>query len=156
MATVEENRAVWRGTVDEDPDAELREAPEPGDTYVVTGSGPATGTRAGLVTTLEPLAPGPYATYAAELLLLAGLAFGIYTLHGHRLGPRRVLAGVAGAGAPFVLVVASIHPIKGGLGGAFLRASVALIALVIGLVGGVALYAWAAYADRSQPEGSRP
>lgn len=156
MATVDGNRAVWRGTVGEDPDAELREAPEPGDTYVVTGSGPATGVGASLVTTFEPLVPGLYATYATELLLLAGLAFGGYTLHGHRLGPRRVLAGVAAAGVPFVLLVASIHPPQGGIGAGFLHAFVFLVALALGLVDGVALYAWAAYAERSRAEESGP
>lgn len=151
-ADVENDRVVWRGAAASDERlerAELRTAPEPGDTYVVFGSGATAGVRGVLATTFEPLDHGLYGRYALGLLLVVGLTYGLYALQGDRL-PRRVVAGVVAAAAlPYLYLVASLHPPQtGGLGGAVLRLFAVVGTVLIGLTGGLLLGAWASVSGR--------
>lgn len=150
-ATVEDGRAVWRGVAagDERMDGgELWTAPEPGDTYVVFGSGGTAEARSILVTGLEPLDPGLYGRYLLGLLVVAGLTAGGYALHRRRVErrvERRLVAGgVALAILPYLYLVARLHPPPtGGLGGFFLRLLAVGATVFIGLTGGFLLWAWA-------------
>lgn len=149
-ATVEEGRAVWTGvaaTDDDEPDVAWQ-APEPGETYVVTGSGATAGVRSAVVTTLEPLDPGRYGYYGAGLLFVVAAAYGVYRLEGTRLPQRSVGGGIALAAVPYVVLVAAVHPPAAGgpgvlstwllLGGA---------GLLLAAVGGGALYVRASVVD---------
>lgn len=155
-ANVENGRVVWRGVAAADErmeSAEVWTAPEPGDTYVVFGSGATAGVRGGLVTTLEPLDPDLYGPYVLGLFFVAGLTYGIYALQSNRL-ERRVVAGAVVASAlPYIYLVASLHPPQaGGLGGAVLRLSAVVGTILIGLAGGMLLGAWASVAERRAEE----
>jgi hypothetical protein len=146
-ASVEEDRVVWTGA----SSGSRYVGPEPGDAYVIAGAGATAGARAPLVEMLLPLDPGLYGFYGTWALFLVGLAFGLYTIQGTRLGPRRVTIGIAAVTVPYLIVLATVHPITGGtfviLGYLFVGP---LLALLFGLVGGLALYAAAIYADTDQ------
>jgi hypothetical protein len=159
-ATVEDGRAIWRGdtlspSTSEPRPAVSRSAPEPGPTYVVTGDGAAAETRSAIVTDLEPLDPVLYGYYALGLLFVVGTAFGLYTIEGTHLGRGRVGGVLALVAIGYLTVVASLHPPGGGLGGAFARAMAVAQSLLLALVGGVGLYAWAAVSDSSERVGTR-
>ena len=113
VATVENGRAVWTGVAATDGDGDgdgTRQAPEPGETYVIIGSGATAGERSAVVTTPEPLDAGLYGRYALGLLVVVGAAYGGYRLEGTRLPRRSVAAGVALATVPYVTMVAARHP----------------------------------------------
>ncbi|PSQ14337.1 hypothetical protein BRD02_09560 [Halobacteriales archaeon QS_8_69_73] len=113
VATVENGRAVWTGVAATDGDGDgdgTRQAPEPGETYVIIGSGATAGERSAVVTTPEPLDAGLYGRYALGLLVVVGAAYGGYRLEGTRLPRRPVAAGVALATVPYVTMVAARHP----------------------------------------------
>lgn len=143
LATVEGDRVVWQGVVGDTAATERTNAPEPGDAYVITGSGPTAEARSSIAVLFEPLDPIQYILYGVALLFFTGLAFSIYTVHGHRLGPRRVLTGLAVVVVPYLLLIAAIHPPKGGLGGAATMISVAILSLMFSLTSGVWLYSLA-------------
>lgn len=149
-ATVEGDRVVWTGSISR------YSGREPGDAYVVAGRGATAGARWALASTLVPLDPTRYGVYGVGALFVGGLTFGIYSIQGHRLGPRRVSAGVAVATVPYVLAVAAVHPFGGGglAVMAFLVFGVVL-SLLVGLFGGAALYVAAARADPESGEGRR-
>lgn len=150
-ATVEGDRAVWTGTI-----YSGRSGPEPGDGYVVAGEGVTAGAQWALVSTVVPLDSTLYGMYGVGWLFVAGLAFGVYTIKGHRLGPRRVSAGVAAATVPYLLVVAVVHPPGFGPFTFLLILSFGIpLILLLGLVGGVALHVAAASVEQPSVEGRR-
>ena len=157
-ADVANDRVVWRGTAatgERMEHGELRTAPEPGDTYLVFGSGATAGARAGLATTLEPLDPGLYGSYVLGLLSVVGLTYGIYALQRNRLERRVVAGAVVAAALPYLYLVTSLHPPQaGGLGGAVLRVFAVAGTVLIGLSGGTLLGAWASLAGRGAEESS--
>lgn len=144
-ATVEEDRVDWNGSFS-----------EPGDAYVVAGDGATADARWALVSPVVPLDPIRYGVYGVGALFVAGLVFGVYTIEGTRLGPRRVSAGVAAATVPYVLAAVAVHPIGGGGFAvlAFLFVGV-LLALLLGLLGGAALHVAAARAEPNAGGGER-
>lgn len=156
-AAVEGDRAVWTGRIGGTTPRDVSSAaPEPGDTYVVVGRGPTAGVRGAAATAVMPLDPGLYGIYGLGLLLVAGVTFGIYTVQGSRLGPRRVLAGVATVSLPYVLLVAATHPLSlGGLGGFFQFLFGLLGSIFLGVVGGTVLYQRAAAAEDAGTEVTR-
>ena len=133
-ATGEDRAAAWQ-------------APRPGNTYVVTGSGATAGARSAVVTTLEPLDPELYGRYGLGLLFVVLTTYGIYRLQGTRLPRRSVAGGIALAALPYVAGVAAIHPWWpvgiGALAWPLLGIAVALLPAI----GGGVLYARAAAAD---------
>ncbi|WP_254839228.1 hypothetical protein [Natronomonas marina] len=151
-ATVEDGRAVWTGVAATDGDDERSaawQAPEPGETYVVAGSGPTAGARSAVVTTLEPLDPGLYGRYALGLLFVVLATYGIYRLEGTRLPRRSVAGGIALTVVPYVAAVAAIHPWwPRGLGALVFWPLLGLAIVLLPAVGGGVLYARAAAADR--------
>jgi len=150
VATVENGRAVWTGVAATDGDGDgTRQAPEPGETYVVIGSGATAGERSAVVTTLEPLDAGLYGRYALGLLAVVGAAYGGYRLEGTRLPRRSIAAGVALAAIPYVAVVAARHPWwpSGGLGALYFWPLLAVGMLLAAGLGGGALYLRAATVD---------
>lgn len=155
-ASVEEDRAAWTGYIGGSSRRDVSSAaPEPGDTYVVIGDGVTVDARAVIVTGLMPLDPALYGMYALGLLLVAGVSFGTYTIEGSRLGPRRVLAGVATVSLPYLLLVLAAHPPNlGGLGGFFLFVVGLLGTILLGLIGGASLYLRAAAAEEASREGT--
>ena len=157
-ADVETDRVVWRGTAASDDradGAERRAAPEPGDTYVVFGSGATAGVRGGFATTFEPLDPGLYGPYVLGLLLVAGLTYGLYALKGGGLRRRVVTGAVVAAALPYLYLVASLHPPQtGGLGGAVVRLFAVAGTVLIGMTGGLLLGAWASVSGRGTEESS--
>lgn len=142
-ATVEGDRAVWYGVAATDgrpSETELWTAPEPRDTYVVTGSGVTAGVRGRFVTALEPLDPALYGRYALGLLVVAGLAYGPYAVWGSRLRRRVVTGSLFVAAVPYLLLVASLHPLTaGGIGAGIQRFFLAAVAVLSGLAGGLLL-----------------
>ena len=147
-ATVGDGRAVWTGVAATEEDrAAAWQAPRPGNTYVVTGSGATAGARSAVVTTLEPLESGLYGRYALGLLLVVLATYGIYRLEGTRLPRRSVAGGVALAAVPYVAGVGAFHPWWptgiGALAWPLFGVAVALLPTV----GGGVLYARAAAAD---------
>lgn len=151
-ATVEDGRVVWSGvaaTGERVEGAEVWAAPEPGDTYVVFGSGATAGVRGSLATTVEPLVPALYGRYVLGLLVVAGLTYGAYALQGTRLEPSVVTGGVLATALAYLYFVASIHPPRtGGLGGAVEQLFAVVATFLIGLTGGSLLAAWASVAER--------
>lgn len=142
-ADVDGDRAVWHG------DTYRHSAePEPGDTYVVFGSGPAVDARASVAVALMPLDPGLYGAYLLGLAFLAGGSYGIYAVAGTRLGPRRVVPVLAAVSLPYLFLIGNVHPPGDGLGGGILRLFVGLVTVVLALAGGAILYTWAAVAGR--------
>lgn len=109
-ATVSGDRATWTGVAAATDRRQLpvRAAPEPGDTYVLTGSGPTASARASLVVAVEPLDARMYAMYAigAVIALVPTVAVG----H-RRLGRGHLLAGAGLVLAPVVALAATMHPI---------------------------------------------
>ena len=149
-AIVEDGRAVWRGDT-LPPSAEPKvsfvseSAPEPGPTYVVAGEGAAAGTRSAVVVGLEPLDPVLYSYYVLGLLFVAGVTFGLYTIEGTRLGRTRVGGVVALVSIGYLAIVMPVHPPD--IDGVFVRLMVVVLTLLLALIGGVGLYAWAALSD---------
>jgi hypothetical protein len=149
-ATVEDGRAVWRGdTLPPSAESKLlsvsESAPEPGPTYVIAGEGAAAGTRSAVVVGLEPLDPVLYSYYALGLLFVAGVTFGLYTIEGSRLGRTRVGGVVALMSTGYLAIVMPVHPPD--IDGVFVRVMVVVLTLLLALIGGVGLYAWAALSD---------
>lgn len=142
-AEVRGDRAIWRGEVGETEARDRWAAPEPGDTYVVTGGGATADLRQRLVMPFVPLDPGLYGLYLIGLFLVAGLPFGLYTIHGHRLGPPRVLAGIGVSALPYLYLIGSVHPPQLGGFGIFLVLYGGLLSLLLGLCGGGLLMVWA-------------
>ncbi|PSP50355.1 hypothetical protein BRC75_01115 [Halobacteriales archaeon QH_7_69_31] len=120
-------------------------APEPGPTYVVAGEGAVAGTRSAVVVGLEPLDPVLYSYYALGLLFVAGVTFGLYTIEGSRLGRTRVGSVVALMSTAYLAIVMPVHPPD--IDGVFVQAMVVVLTLLLALIGGVGLYAWAALSD---------
>lgn len=141
-ADVDGDRAVWHGD-----SYALSEEPEPGDTYVIFGSGPAVDARASVAVALMPLDPGLYGAYLFGLVFLVGGSYGIYSMAGTRLGPRRVVPVLAAVSLPYLLLVGRNHPPMVGFGTAIAKFVLGVTAVVLSLVGGAILYAWAAMAD---------
>lgn len=151
LATVEGDRVIWEGFVGDTPDLERVNAPEPGDTYVITGSGPTAEARSSIAVLFEPLDPTLYTRYVLGLLFFTGLPFSIYTVHDHRMGSRRVMKGLALVVVPYLLMIAAIHPPKGGLGGFVIMVGVAMLSLILSIISGVLLYLMATWAAEDQP-----
>lgn len=148
--TVEEDQVVWTGSI------EHYSGREPGDAYVVAGKGETADVRAAAATAVMPLDPALYGLYGVGLLLVAGVTFGVYTVQGTRLGPRRVLAAIGIVSLPYVFLVAGGHPPSlGGLGGAFLFTFGVLGTVLLGVIGGTVLYQLAAAADDADTEVTR-
>jgi len=147
-ATVGDGRAVWTGVAATEEDrAAAWQAPRPGNTYVVTGSGATAGTRSAVVTTLEPLDPGLYGRYGLGLLFVVLATYGIYRLQGTRLPRRSVAGGIALAALPYVAGVAAIHPWWPVGIGALAWPLLGIAVVLLPAVGGGVLYARAAAAD---------
>lgn len=144
FADVEDDRAVWTGVAATDSDRSARSrAPEPGDTYVVAGSGPTAGARSAAVTTVMPLTPDLYLVYGFGLLFLGGAAYGLYAVGDPRLDRRREVAGVASSTLPYLGLLVWLHPPHGGFGGIGLFLFAFLMGLLGALVGGAAMHVWA-------------
>lgn len=150
-ATVDGDRAVWRGVASTNQGMEgdeVWDAPEPGDTYVVVGAGATAGVRSSVVTGFEPLDPRLYGWYALGLLFVAGLTYGGYTLQRHRFERRVVASAVVLGVLPYLALVAIMHPPGDGLGGFFDRLLFAAGSLLVGLLGALLLGAGATVAVR--------
>jgi len=150
-ATAEEGRAVWTGVAATDGDDERDvawQAPEPGETYVVTGSGTTAGVRSAVVTTLEPLDPGLYGYYGVGLLFVVAAAYGVYRLEGTRLPRRSVAGGSALTAVRYEALVAAVHPAAaGGLGAFLVWLMLGGAGLLLAAVGGGVLYIRASVVD---------
>lgn len=156
-ATVDGDRAVWRGVASTDRGLEgdeVWDAPEPDDTYVVVGAGATAGVRSTLVTGFEPLDPRSYGWYVLGLLFVVGLTYGAYTLQGNRFERRFVAGAVVLVILPYLYLVASLHPISGGLGGFFDRVLAAAATLLVGLLGALLLGGGAVLAARRSDRSS--
>lgn len=140
-ATVEDGRVVWSGVAATDDGIGLWDAPEPDNTYVVTGAGVTAGARASVAVPLEPLDPGLYAIYTLGLLFVLGLALGVYSLLDARLGRRRTGAAVGLIIAGHLAVVVAFHPLPaGGLEALAARVMLTMSVLLVGLFGAFGLY----------------
>lgn len=150
-ATVSGDRVTWTGIADGDGGraSETWIAPEPGDTYVVRGSGVSAGVREPVVVTLEPLEPYMYGIYGLGALLVLGLPLGIAAGRSHRLGTRELVARLALVVAPYVLLVAAMHLLQppGTLPGFAGLLMLAGGTVVVTLVGGSAMWAWTSRQD---------
>lgn len=142
-ADVDGDRAVWQG----DSTGELGGAPEPGDTYVVSGSSPAVDARLSVAMTLMPLDPGLYGMYLLGLGFLVGATYGLYTMEGTRLGQRRVVPVLVAVSLPYLLLVGRIHPPLVGFGTAIAQIVIGVTVVVLSLAGGAILYSWAAVTE---------
>ena len=152
-ATVGDGRAVWTGVAATEEDrAAAWQAPQPGNTYVITGSGATAGARSTAVTTLEPLDPGLYGRYGLGLLFVVLATYGIYRLQGTRLPRRSVAGGIALAALPYVAGVAAIHPWwPAGIG----ALAWPLLGIAVALAGGPSAAAARAYSTPPPTAGNR-
>lgn len=132
---------MWTGTSATEYGRPL--GPEPGDTYVVAGSGPAASARGDVATTVMPLDTDLYLVYGFGLLFVGAAAYGLYAFEDRRLGRRREAFGLAASVLPYIALIAWIHPPVGGFGGLPLFLATFLIGLLGALVGGAAMAVWA-------------
>lgn len=140
LATVEGDRAVWTGASATEYERPL--GPEPGDTYVVAGSGPTAGARSAVATALMPLDTDLYLVYGFGLLFVGAAAYALYAFEDRRLGRRREALGLAASVLPYLALMAWIHPPRGGFGGLPLFVGTFLVGLLGALIGGAAMAVW--------------
>lgn len=149
-ATVEGDRAVWNGSVASVDgtvrSAELPDPPEPGNTYVVVGTGATGAVGTALTLAFEPLLVRSYAFYGLGLLVVAGLTSAGYGL-GRRTFDRRWLA-TAGtvAAVPYLAFALLWHPLPTpqSLQGFVQHGIVLGVAAALGIGAALALFAAAA------------
>lgn len=143
-AEVADDRVIWTGSTG----YENWEGSGHDDAYVVAGRGASAELRGRLLIPLLPLDPFMYGLYVVGAVYVAGLAFSIYSLQGHRLGPRPVSAGVALTTVPFIVAVVAAPPVAlDTFGGAFFLLFGLVFSTLLGLVGGVVMYVAATLAD---------